>query len=106
MILEAFSGHLHERSGKGHSSEEILHQWLFEILSAPQNRREPVTCVIHTEIGMQLTDGKMQFAGLSATGDRLLSSLYGYCKSFDHWQFTRWLHHLRASDFPPFISEG
>jgi hypothetical protein len=55
--------------------------------------------VIHTEIEMFDCNGFPTFEGKSDTGRKLLESLYKYCRSYDHWKFTQWLHVLNASDF-------
>ena len=54
---------------------------------------------------MSYDGGERHFEGLSRSGKVLLKSLTSYCVSYDHWQFSRWLHNLRASDFGQ-IREG
>lgn len=100
MILEAFSQQLRERYGQHLSSEQILHQWLLSILCQPADCADHVSRVIHTEIEIQSRQGQTGFVGTSDSGQRLLESLYQYCRSYEQWQFSRWLHHMRASDFP------
>jgi hypothetical protein len=104
VILEAFSGQLQDQFGRGRSPEQILHDWLLEILTQPANAQDQIGRVIHTEIELFQHNEETCFRGVSPSGRRLLESLYGYCRSYENWQFAKWLHHLRASDFPPVIT--
>lgn len=104
MILEAFSDELHNNTCRvtmrsDRPSEDVLHQWLAKILLHPPADGDHVGNVIHAEIAMVVIEGQVEFQGRSASGDRLLQSLYEYCISYENWQFSRWLHHIRASDF-------
>ncbi len=101
MILEAFSEILREQYHLGRPAEEILHVWLSSHLDEEPQTGNSVGRVLHTEVTRLNINGETWFAGRSASGNRLLDSLYGYCKSYESWQFSRWLHHLRASDFIP-----
>lgn len=83
----------------------ILHDWLGGYLERPADPFEPISQVIHAEIEMSYDGGERHFEGLSRSGKVLLKSLTSYCVSYDHWQFSRWLHNLRASDFGQ-IREG
>jgi hypothetical protein len=100
LILEAFSQRLHQAYQRDIDTEDILHGWLLEILQSPGVEGDLVAKVIHTEVGFHLEEGDPVFFGKSPTGETLLKTLEEYCKSYEHWQFSRWLHHLRASDFP------
>jgi hypothetical protein len=40
-----------------------------------------------------------RFTGKSASGKRLLRSLYEYCLSYDSQKWSRFVHNLKASDF-------
>ncbi len=108
MILEAFSHKLKNSSGnqsKGSCpAEDLLHEWLMGILTGESGDSDSVddivTRVIQTEIAYVAMDDELWFVGRSETGAELLDALYNYCKSYDNWQFSRWLHDLQASDFP------
>lgn len=102
MILEAFSEVLHDRYRRhGQASEDILRQWLFDYLGQPVDETCQISRVLHTEIELSPgLSGEPRFVGKSPSGQILLESLFQYCKSYENWQFSRWLHHLRASDFP------
>ncbi len=99
MILEAFSQSLLAADNRGRVPEHVLFEWLSRILLMPPAPDDMVGRVIHAEIRMIDCNGYPAFEGKSATGDTLLCSLYQYCRSFDHWQFTRWLHERSATDF-------
>jgi hypothetical protein len=92
---------LHEHVRNGKKPLDVLHYWLFNILYHPLTESSsPVYRVIHTEISFTTEDdGTLTFLGNSRSGWRLLNSLVDYCRSYDDWQFRRWLHHLQASDF-------
>ncbi|MBK8190200.1 MAG: hypothetical protein IPK79_07080 [Vampirovibrionales bacterium] len=97
MIIEAFSEELKRRPSSGEKPEEALHRWLSDILDFPPE--DPVGHVIHTEIARTQVNGQRWFCGRSHSGNRLLKALYAYCRSYDNWRFSRWLHEIRASDF-------
>jgi hypothetical protein len=106
MILHAFSKKLREDFCQDFPAEVILYEWLADILSRPPLAGDHVAQVIHTEVAMaepiRRTDPleAHHFEGRSQSGRKLLEALLSYCKSYERWQFSRWLHHLRASDFP------
>lgn len=119
MILEAFSEVLHECYRRNEqSAEAVLQDWILGYLRAPLDPTDQVSRVLHTEIGyldpalsVESPPEESQhypeqnapyqgFFGKSYSGQILLESLFEYCKSYENWQFSRWLHHLRASDFP------
>ncbi len=114
MILEAFSDVLHECYRRNEqSAEAVLQEWLLGYLRAPLDQADHISRVLHTEIGYldpdltaesanfhQESKSFQGFFGKSYSGQILLESLFEYCKSYENWQFSRWLHHLRASDFP------
>lgn len=99
MILEAFSEELKARGNRGRAPERVLFDWLSRTLLVPPAPGDMVGRVIHTEIEMFHWNGYPTFEGKSDTGRKLLESLYQYCRSYDHWKFTQWLHVLNASDF-------
>ncbi|MCE3235890.1 MAG: hypothetical protein K0Q50_2070 [Vampirovibrio sp.] len=99
MILEAFSTYLKQQQPMGHSPERILFDWLHRILLLPPAPDDMVGRVIHAEIALINCNGHRGFEGKSETGRQLLRSMVQYCRSYDHWQFSRWVHELRASDF-------
>ncbi|MBY0451083.1 MAG: hypothetical protein K2X01_10715 [Cyanobacteria bacterium] len=103
VILEAFSQRLQQEYGGIRTPLEILEAWLTEQLQMPRLVNGPgenkVSRVIQAEVVMLTVNGTCYFEGRTATGRQLLDSLYQYCESYDHWQFARWLHDVRASDF-------
>lgn len=99
MILEAFSECLRAEYSPDEPSVYVLYRWLTDILSEDPNDGDQISRVIHAEITMQNVDSYVVFEGLSKHGDRLLKSLYDYCQSYEDWQFRRWLHRVKASDF-------
>lgn len=99
MILEAFSSHLKANHKQGHPPERVLMEWLTGILLLPPAPNDQIGKIIHTELALIETNGHQVFEGKSDTGCELLKSLTQYCRSYDHWQFSRWVHEIRASDF-------
>ncbi|MEB3205983.1 MAG: hypothetical protein VKK59_01375 [Vampirovibrionales bacterium] len=106
MILEAFSQVLQHNTVKAPATV-LLSQWLLNILLAEPS--DTVSRVIHAEIGIAEdaynnddtygSDYGIGFLAHSASGWRLLKTLWAYARSYDHWQFRRWLHRAQASDF-------
>lgn len=99
MILEAFSAYLQKQEHQERSPERHLYDWLARILLLPPAPDDMVGRVIHAEIELIDCNGYRGFEGKSTTGHQLLKSLVAYCRSYDHWQFSRWIHEVRASDF-------
>ncbi|MEM0951650.1 MAG: hypothetical protein AAGI66_05845 [Cyanobacteria bacterium P01_H01_bin.74] len=111
MILEAFSIYLKAHWKMGVPSQVLLNRWLKIQLHQPIRGVDPVLKIIQTELAyMPVTDSqddqdnleKPQLSGIIAksdSGHRLLKTLIRYCKSYDQWQFSRWLHNRKASDF-------
>lgn len=118
MILEAFSNYLQRHYprhalGIGASTvsnyetvaeempsiTDILYEWLYKNLSLPSSEDDPVSKILHTEIMMVSFDEAYYFEPTGPSGEQLLETLEHYCESYDHWQFSRWLHDVKASDF-------
>lgn len=100
MILEAFSTVLHQEWGKNEdSAQDILHRWLLNILTESEGPANVIHNVIRTELSLLNISGEAVFAGKSSTGATLLQSLYLYCDSYERWQFSRWIHHLKPAAF-------
>ena len=101
MILEAFAEALKARFQSGQSPVHILQDWLLHYLEAPLVSRaeDMVQHVIHAEIELSTKEPFLVFQGRSPSGDMLLKSLYEYCLSYEDWQYRRWLHEVKASDF-------
>lgn len=99
MILEAFSEELKACANHGRVPEHVLFEWLSRYLQTPPAPDDMVGRILHTEIAMVDCNGLLAFEGKSNTGNILLESLYKYCRSYDHWKFSQWLHRLNASDF-------
>ena len=96
MIIKAFAEALQKTGNK--EPCEFLQYWLKSILSkAPENNIEKV---IHAEFFIQtLPEGITIVASDSATGKKLLQSLYNFCLSYENFLFARWLHKKSAKDF-------
>jgi hypothetical protein len=99
LILHAFSVYLQQPKNRGRAPEKVLFEWLMKILLLSPAPDDMVGRVIHAEIALMECNGHPGFEGKSDTGRQLLSSLTQYCRSFDHWQFSRWVHDVQASDF-------
>jgi len=103
LILEAFAQYLQSipiKEGKlDQKPEVLLYHWIMDYLNAPANLADPVSAILHAELYTFDADGHKAFEAKSESGRRLLKTLFHYCRSYDHWQFSRWLHTIRASDF-------
>ncbi len=111
MILEAFAQYLQQADPEVPATY-MLAQWLWERLSLPPE--STVDNVLHCEISIAKSstqskkalqlDASAQgpryvFYGRSASGVRLLQSLYQYALSYEQQKWARWVHWLKASDF-------
>ncbi|MEB3245798.1 MAG: hypothetical protein VKJ06_07435 [Vampirovibrionales bacterium] len=103
-----------------YSATAILCQWLLDALLSPPTSN--IIRVIHAEIGWRADAHMLDatvlaedassiegaealsvgFYGKSVSGRKLLKTLWHYAQSYDHWQFRRWLHEVRPSDFAAF----
>lgn len=99
MILTAFSKHLKAKANLEKPPERVLYTWLAGILLQPPAPGDTIARILHTEIEIIDCEGHLGFEGKTDTGHQLLKSLYEFCRSYDHWQFSRWLHEVQASDF-------
>lgn len=99
MILEAFSTELKAQPNQSRTPERVLFEWLCRMLLVPPAPDDHIGKILHTEIAMIDCNGLPAFEGRTDTGRVLLESLYKYCRSYDHWKFSHWLHQLNASDF-------
>jgi hypothetical protein len=99
LILEAFSTHLKAHNQPNDPPERILMEWLTTALLYPPAPGDMIGKILHTEISRMESQGYYWFEGKSDTGRELLNTLTQYCRSYDHWQFSRWVHEVRASDF-------
>lgn len=99
LILEAFSTHLKAHTKPNYPPERVLMEWLTSILLLPPKPGDLIGKIVHTEISRVEGQGHYWFEGKSNTGRELLTTLTQYCRSYDHWQFSRWVHEVRASDF-------
>ena len=91
MILEAFSRVLQAPENRHRAPEQVLNCWLAEMLLLPPAPNDQVARVLHAEIAMCRWSERITFEGRSRSGKTLLRSLYSYCRSYDNWQFSRWL---------------
>ncbi len=115
MILEAFAKYL-QSADQELPASAILARWLWERLSVPPENQ--VDRVLHCEISLTgiaadsdqalkfhstVDDRTYVFSGLSASGRKLLNTLYHYALSYEQQKWARWVHKVKASDFnvPP-----
>lgn len=100
MILEAFSHVLKQHYTANQSATRLLHAWLHSHLNGQQgNANCPVNRVLLAELELFQQGDHIWFEARSQSGERLLRTLYDYCHAYEDWQYRRWLHHVRASDF-------
>lgn len=99
MILEAFSIELKRPENQGGVPERVLFDWLVRYLLVPPGPDDHIAHILHHELLLHDYHGHVGIEARTDTGHQLLRSLYTYCRSYDHWQFSRWLHQRRASDF-------
>ncbi len=101
MILESFAETLKAQFVERGSAIRILQDWLLWHLKHPEKSSDDkVRDVLVSEIELTVESPMTLFQGKSPTGDVLLKSLYEYCVSYEDWQYRRWLHDVKASDFP------
>ena len=117
MILEAFADYLRS-ADPGLTARTILVRWLWERLTVPAQNN--VDRVIRSEISLKLIkpnqneshenlpskskkplsqETRYSFQPQSASGRRLLESLYEYAMSYEQQKWSRWVHCVKASDF-------
>lgn len=107
MIIEAFAKYL-LASDPEQPAVGVLVRWLWERLSTPAQNN--VDRVIKHEITIQrgetaqntensAGDKRYAFVPQSASGSRLLKSLYEYAMSYEQQKWSRWVHCVKASDF-------
>lgn len=105
MILEAFAEVLHQQYHSQHRpAVTVLQAWLQGYLQSylQHPSSEPmdhIHRVIVTEIQQVSTEPWCVFAGKSPSGSTLLASLYDYCQSYENWQYRRWLHTVKPTQF-------
>lgn len=99
MIIEAFSIVLQRPENRDRIPERVLYDWLVQILLVPPSPEDHVAKILHTEVELLNHEGGYNFEGRSESGNRLLVALFNYCRSYDQWQFSRFVHHINASDF-------
>ncbi len=99
MILEAFSRTLRQRwEVGGIPARELLHHWLLEKLSEA-SPSDTISKILHMELEVLSRGGQFVFLARSPSGKTMLKALYRYCDSYEQWQFSRWLHHVKATAF-------
>ncbi len=115
MILDAFATYL-QKADQSIAAPSILARWLWERLSVPAE--SVIDQVLHCELSLvrvrqtnkrrlalRLTDVSHYpslayvFKGNSASGLRLLESLYEFSLSYEQQRWARFVHSLKASDF-------
>jgi hypothetical protein len=111
VILEAFAKYL-QAADPATPAPSILACWLVERLRQPPQTN--VDRVLHCELAIEggtkqaLNRGHQQkltcpsgqtVIALSASGGRLLKSLYEYSSSYEQQKWSRWVHRVKASDF-------
>ncbi|MFM7389153.1 MAG: hypothetical protein ACKO34_00845 [Vampirovibrionales bacterium] len=101
MILEAFAEVLHQQYHSQHRpAVTVLQAWLQGYLQHPSSGAvDHIHRVIVTEIQQVSTEPWCVFAGKSPSGSTLLASLYDYCQSYENWQYRRWLHTVKPTQF-------
>ena len=97
MIIKAFSEYLKDFSPEI-PPVILLSRWLKDKLQKQPEGN--VDRVIHHEIAY-LKNNREVFAliGNSDSGMVLLESLYNFALSYEHQNFSRWVHNLKPDDF-------
>ena len=100
MILEAFAEILKTQFVHRGSAVSLLQDWLrMHLKHSDPHSADKVRDVLVAEIELTCESPLLLFQGKSPSGDILLKSLYEYCLSYEDWQYRRWLHQVKASDF-------
>jgi hypothetical protein len=122
MILEAFAKYLHSADSTI-SATDVLARWLWERLSIPAE--STADQVLHCELRLLATNSAQNhllslklpdkngkkpliyiFQANSATGNKLLKSLYEYSLSYEQQKWARFVHTLKASDFNCYMNKS
>jgi hypothetical protein len=108
VILEAFSHVLHKEYGPKQPAVAVLQRWLAaQLMNQTPEALDHVHHIVLTELSLKRKAVRRK-NGLryvlfvqanSISGQVLLNSLYDYCRSYEDWQYRRWLHTVKASDF-------
>ncbi len=114
MILEAFAKYLQTADPQIPAST-MLSRWLWERLSSPPEtltdrvlrsevelkpKRKGERFDEHPSQTMSAGPGSdWTFCATSASGKRLLRSLYEYASSYEQQKWSRWVHKVKATDF-------
>jgi hypothetical protein len=108
VILEAFSHVLHKEYGSKQPAVVVLQRWLAaQLMNPAPEGLDHVHSILLTELSLKRKAIPAK-TGLryvlfvqanSISGQVLLNSLYEYCRSYEDWQYRRWLHTVKASDF-------
>lgn len=98
MILQEFSKILNKYIDYMPSTI-ILMAWLKNILE--REPREDVEKIIHAELTLiKDKKGNYTITGKKKSGQKLIKNLYNYIESYETQTFCRWLHEIKANDFP------
>jgi hypothetical protein len=118
MIIETFSRVLRHPDHAGRPAREVLLEWIADVLSGqPWQMLDTMTddTLTPTQVHAVLTyafkvtvdaQGKLSVRPHSTAAQQLLHSLLDYAESYESWQYRRWLHHQKASDFTGTFGHG
>lgn len=97
MIIKAFSDYLKDFSPEI-PPVILLSRWLKDKLQKPPE--DNVDRVIHQEIAyLKNKRGIFTLIGKSDSGRLLLESMYNFALSYEHQNFSRWVHKIKPKDF-------
>ncbi len=113
MIIDAFANYL-RKSDPELSALVILARWLWENLTFAENNTQ-ISKVLKAEIAVSISKKNLSntdfkpvkplnvpvylFSPKSPTRKVLLQNLYDFCLSYEHQKWSRFIHHVKASDF-------
>ena len=111
LILESFSRVLRHPDHIAQPATEVLMQWLYDVLmekpwialeslSDHDLTDSQIRAVLSSAFDVVVAgQGQWAIVSRSANAQHLLDSLLQYARCFEDWQYRRWLHQAKATDF-------
>jgi hypothetical protein len=111
LILETFSRVIRHPDYTGQPATEVLMQWLYAVLmekpfssleslseqDLTDSQVKAILCAAFDVI--EAGQGHWAIISRTANAQHLLDSLMQYARCYEDWQYRRWLHQTKATDF-------
>jgi hypothetical protein len=111
LILDAFSRVLRHPDHANQPATDVLMEWLYAVLmeqpwqaldslNDQDLTRSQITAVLSSAFDIIETNHDHRvIVSRSANAQALLDSLLAYARCYEDWQYRRWLHQAKATDF-------